>query len=135
MAGYLSALPALETKVPDISQGVNYLASIPGQIRQDRMEDEKMNLLKQATQRQGESHDLDMMKGLADWSKNAIPLAASSPQKRQALIDALEPYRSRFPTIPMLPSADDDVGWEQEINDIHASDPEFAKRGLEIRKL
>ena len=121
MAGYLSALPALETKVPDISGGINYLANIPDELRQARMEKEKMGLLRQATERQGEAHEVDMMKGLTEWSKTAIPMAASSPAKRQALIDAIEPYRAKFPTIPTLPAADDDAGWAQELADIQAA--------------
>ena len=75
MANYLSALPALQTQVPDIGPGVSYLASIPDQIRQNRMEDEKMNLLKQATTMKQEEHDLTMQDAFGKWFYGAASLA------------------------------------------------------------
>src|SRR3990167_4629979 len=95
MASYLSALPALQTQVPDIGPGVNYLASIPDQIRQDRMEDEKVSLLRQATEMKQEEFTVDMGNKVGECAFKAGSLA-DTPEKWEQFRSTLSPYTQKY---------------------------------------
>src|SRR3990167_1038622 len=95
MAGYLSSLPALQTQVPDISQGVNYLASIPDELRKDRMENEKMSLLRQATEMKQDEFTVDMGTKVGEWAFKAGSLA-DTPEKWDRFRSTLSPYTQKY---------------------------------------
>ena len=101
MAGYLSALPALQTQVPDLSQGISYLANIPDEIRKSRMEERKMSLLEQATAQKSDEFTVDMGTKVGQWAFNAGSLA-SSPEQWERLKSTYTPYAKKygFPDLP-----------------------------------
>src|SRR3990167_3093668 len=95
MAGYLSALPALQTQVPDLSQGINYLASIPDEIRKSRMEERKMSLLEQATAQKTDEFTVDMGNKIGEWAFKAGSLA-DTPEKWDRFRSTLAPYAQKY---------------------------------------
>src|SRR3990167_9436137 len=105
MAGYLSALPALQTQVPDLSQGISYLANIPDEIRKSRMEERKMSLLEQATSMKQEEATQARFK---EWLPFALH-AADTPEKWETLRSKFAEHSTANPWL------DDPGGFDNQI--------------------
>jgi hypothetical protein len=109
MTNYLLPGP----NVPDWGTGVgNMLASIPNEIRQNRIDDEKMNYLRASEDRKAQEFNVDMGMKVGEWAYKAGSLA-TTPEMWGRLQQTYAPYAEKY-GFPDLPDYEGRDEWLKE---------------------